>query len=237
MKRFTKFSVSTVITCVSLLSFIFPAFGANYNNTIYSTKNNTNYVLKSGSYNTKYKVYTYRFNPNTGNWSIYNPTKPSTPSNPNPAPSNPSTPSTPSPAPSTPSTPPTSSNLSAEESKMVSLVNQERMNQGINPLSVNSVLTTLARQKSQDMVNNNYFSHTSPTYGSPFQMMQKAGVTYKTAGENLAGAQTTASAHQNLMNSPGHRANILNSSFTEIGIGVISGSAYGNIYTQMFIGR
>jgi uncharacterized YkwD family protein len=120
---------------------------------------------------------------------------------------------------------------------MVNLVNQERMGQGIQPLAVNSQLTTLARQKSQDMVAKNYFSHTSPTYGSPFDMMKNAGVTYSTAGENLAGAQTTESAHQNLMNSPGHRANILNPKFTEIGIGIASGSIYGNIFTQMFIGR
>ena len=119
---------------------------------------------------------------------------------------------------------------------MVNLVNQARMGQGVKPLGVNMQLVALARAKSQDMVSKNYFSHTSPTYGSPFDMMNKAGIKYSTAGENLAGAATTESAHQNLMNSPGHRANILNPSYTQLGIGIASGSIYGNMFTQMFIG-
>lgn len=157
------------------------------------------------------------------------------PTKPAPAQPTPNNPTTPAPS-KPPVTPPPTSGLTAEEAKMVNLVNQERANQGIKPLSVNMSLVTLARTKSQDMVVNNYFGHISPTYGSPFDMMKNAGISYKTAGENLAGASTTEIAHQNLMNSPGHRANILNTAFNQIGIGIASGSRYGNIFTQMFIG-
>lgn len=215
MKQFMKGLISGLIV-ISLVGLsIIPALAASYS-TKYSTKSNT-YYFNSGSYSTKVIYVKY---PNSSSPVVTTPTTPST---------TPSTPTTPSTTPST--------GLAAEESKMVNLVNQARMNQGIQPLSVNQQLTNLARLKSQDMVDNNYFSHTSPTYGSPFEMMKNAGVTYSTAGENIAGTQTTESAHQNLMNSEGHRANILNSKFTEIGVGIASGSVYGNIYTQMFIGR
>lgn len=126
--------------------------------------------------------------------------------------------------------------LTADEQCMVELVNQERARYGLPALKVNPELVKVARLKAQDMVANNYFSHTSPTYGSPFEMMKQFGITYRTAGENLAGAPAVEIAHQNLMNSPGHRANILNSSFTQVGIGVVEGSPYGKIFVQMFIG-
>ncbi|KUK52454.1 MAG: Sporulation uncharacterized protein YkwD [Desulfotomaculum sp. 46_296] len=126
--------------------------------------------------------------------------------------------------------------LNADEQKMVDLVNNERRKAGLSTLKVNLDLVKIARLKGEDMIENNYFSHTSPTYGSPFDMMSQFGISYKTAGENLAGAPTVESAHQNLMNSAGHRANILNSSFKEIGIGVVEGSKYGKIFVQMFIG-
>ena len=97
-------------------------------------------------------------------------------------------------------------------------------------------LVKVARLKAQDMINKGYFSHTSPTYGSPFDMMKKYGVQYRYAGENLAGAPTVQSAHNNLMNSSGHRANILNASYTKVGIGVVSGGPYGKMFVQMFTG-
>jgi len=142
----------------------------------------------------------------------------------------------PTPKPTTAPPPVNNSGLAAEEGKMVNLVNQARLSQGVRPLAVHNGLTSLARLKSQDMVNKNYFSHTSPTYGSPFDMMRQAGISYRTAGENIAGAATTESAHQSLMNSPGHKANILNTNYNQIGIGIASGSIYGKIFTQMFIG-
>ncbi|NLW48641.1 MAG: hypothetical protein GXY86_15105 [Firmicutes bacterium] len=202
---------------------IIPALGYT---RYYSTKYTTKKYYNTGSYSTKYYYY-YRNIPTTR--PVPQPSQPSKPTQP-------TTPTQPAPAPTTPSNPAPSSGLTAEESKMVNLVNQARTGQGVKPLSVNSQLVTLARRKSQDMVDKNYFSHTSPTYGSPFEMMKSAGVKYSTAGENIAGAATTESAHQNLMNSPGHRANILNSSFTQIGIGIVSGSQYGKMFTQMFIG-
>ena len=95
----------------------------------------------------------------------------------------------------------------------------------------------MARIKAQDMVNNNYFSHTSPTYGSPFDMIKNFGISYKTAGENIAGNSSNSSAVNAWMNSEGHRANILNSSFNYTGIGVVSSAKYGKIYVQMFMGK
>lgn len=127
--------------------------------------------------------------------------------------------------------------LTADEQKMFNLINQERASQGLKPLQIDLTLVKLARLKSQDMIDKNYFSHQSPTYGSPFDMMKAYGVSYRWAGENLAGAPTVESAHRNLMNSPGHRANILKSEFTHVGIGIIDGGPYGKMFTQMFIGK
>ncbi len=131
---------------------------------------------------------------------------------------------------------PGASGLTADETRMLNLVNAERAKYGLAPLKANLKLTGVARLKAKDMIDKNYFSHTSPTYGSPFDMMRQFGITYRTAGENLAGAPAVDTAHTNLMNSPGHRANILNGSFKEVGIGILNGSRYGKIFVQMFIG-
>ncbi len=119
---------------------------------------------------------------------------------------------------------------------MVNLVNNERAKAGLQPLAVDAKLSQMARVKSKDMADNNYFSHTSPTYGSPFDMMKKFGISYRTAGENIALNSSVEKAHTALMNSEGHRANILNPKFTHIGIGIVSkgGSLY---FTQEFIGK
>jgi uncharacterized YkwD family protein len=98
-------------------------------------------------------------------------------------------------------------------------------------------LTKIARIKSQDMINNNYFSHNSPKYGSPFDMMKAFGINYVHAGENIAGNQTVQAAHTALMNSPGHRKNILSTDYTHIGIGIQKGGQYGNMFTQDFISK
>ena len=119
------------------------------------------------------------------------------------------------------------------EAEVVRLVNIERKKAGLSELKHNWELSRVARYKSEDMRDKGYFSHTSPTYGSPFQMMKSFGISYRTAGENIAKGQTTpAAVVKGWMNSPGHRANILNSSFAEIGVGYAS----GNYWTQMFIG-
>lgn len=121
------------------------------------------------------------------------------------------------------------------EKEVVRLVNVERAKRGLSSLTYDWELSRVARYKSQDMKNNSYFSHTSPTYGSPFQMMKSFGITYKTAGENIArGYKTPKSVVEGWMNSSGHRANILNSSFTRIGVGYVSD---GHYWTQMFISK
>ena len=131
----------------------------------------------------------------------------------------------------------TKSNLTADELETFNLINQQRTKNGLSALKIDNELQRVARIKAQDMVDNNYFSHTSPTYGSPFDMMKKFGISYKTAGENIAGNSSNSSAVTAWMNSEGHRANILNSSFNYTGVGVVNGSKYGKIYVQMFIGK
>lgn len=131
----------------------------------------------------------------------------------------------------------TSSNMNSDEKEVFELINKQRIQNGLSPLKENSELQRVARIKAQDMVNNNYFSHTSPTYGSPFDMMKSFKISYNTAGENIAGNSSNSDAVIAWMNSPGHRANILNSSFNQTGIGVVKGSKYGEIYVQMFIGK
>lgn len=121
------------------------------------------------------------------------------------------------------------------EEQMVRLVNTERAKQGLPALRMDPQLAKLARVKSQDMINRNYFSHQSPTYGSPFDMLRSFGVTYRAAGENIALNQSTGAAHTALMNSTGHRANILGRQYTKIGIGVVKGSR-GYYFTQLFTG-
>jgi uncharacterized protein YkwD len=87
------------------------------------------------------------------------------------------------------------------------------------------------------MIDNNYFSHNSPKYGSPFDMMKSFGIKFVHAGENIAGNQTVQAAHNALMNSPGHRQNILSTDYTHIGIGIQKGGSYGNMFTQQFISK
>lgn len=131
----------------------------------------------------------------------------------------------------------TSTKMTNDEKEVFDLINKQRTQNGLSPLKENSELQRVARIKAQDMVNNNYFSHTSPTYGSPFDMMKSFKISYNTAGENIAGNSSNSSAVTAWMNSPGHRANILNGSFNQTGIGVVTGSKYGKIYVQMFIGK
>lgn len=126
------------------------------------------------------------------------------------------------------------SNVTEFEREVIRLVNVERAKNGLKPLTENWELSRVARYKSQDMVDNRYFSHTSPTYGSPFQMIRAFGLSFRTAGENIAYGQRTPQAVVSAwMNSSGHRANILNASYTQIGVGYV---ASGNYWTQMFIG-
>ncbi|WP_066187836.1 CAP domain-containing protein [Gracilibacillus timonensis] len=128
-----------------------------------------------------------------------------------------------------------SDELSQFEQEVVDLTNQERENQGLAPLEVDTELSKVAKAKSEDMANNGYFSHNSPTYGSPFDMMKQFGIDYQTAGENIAKGQRSPEEVVNAwMNSEGHRANILNGDFTHIGVGYVEN---GNVWTQQFIGK
>ena len=188
------------------------------------------------------------------------PSKPeSTPNNPSTTPqqkpeSTPSTPSTtpqqkPESTPSTPSTNPEqtpestpeqkpSTDFSSYQQQVLDLVNAERTKRGISALTLDSNLSSVATKKSQDMVNKNYFDHTSPTYGSPFDMMKQFGISYRTAGENIAkGQKTPQEVVTAWMNSEGHRKNILNPNFTNLGVGIAKDSKGTTYWTQMFIGK
>ena len=183
----------------------------------------------------------------------------STPSTPSTTPqqkpeSTPSTPSTtpqqkPESTPSTPSTNPEqkpestpeqkpSTDFSSYQQQVLDLVNVERTKRGISALTLDSNLSSVATKKSQDMVNKNYFDHTSPTYGSPFDMMKQFGISYRTAGENIAkGQKTPQEVVTAWMNSEGHRKNILNPNFTNLGVGIAKDSKGTTYWTQMFIGK
>ena len=180
------------------------------------------------------------------------PSKPeSTPNNPSTTPqqkpeSTPSKPSTtpqqkPESTPSKPSTTPEqkpSTDFSSYQQQVLDLVNAERTKRGISALTLDSNLSSVAPKKSQDMVNKNYFDHTSPTYGSPFDMMKQFGISYRTAGENIAkGQKTPQEVVTAWMNSEGHRKNILNPNFTNLGVGIAKDSKGTTYWTQMFIGK
>lgn len=127
-----------------------------------------------------------------------------------------------------------SNTVTSFEAEVVRLVNDIRRQNGLKPLTENWELSRVARYKSQDMLDNRYFAHNSPTYGTPFQMMKSFGLSFRTAGENIAKGYSTPQAVVNgWMNSSGHRANILNAGYTQIGVGYV---AQGHYWTQMFMG-
>ena len=179
------------------------------------------------------------------------PSCPNVPSKPESTPNNPSTTpqQKPESAPSTPSTNPEqkpestpeqkpSTDFSSYQQQVLDLVNAERTKRGISALTLDSNLSSVATKKSQDMVNKNYFDHTSPTYGSPFDMMKQFGISYRTAGENIAkGQKTPQEVVTAWMNSEGHRKNILNPNFTNLGVGIAKDSKGTTYWTQMFIGK
>jgi len=153
---------------------------------------------------------------------------------PAPAPAAPSAPTEKAEEATQPATPAAEADsVSAFETQVVELTNAERAKNGLAPLEIYNPLMKVAHAKSQDMASNNYFSHTSPTYGSPFDQIKAAGITYSAAGENIAqGQRTPEEVVQAWMNSEGHRANILNANFTHIGVGYVEN---GNYWTQQFI--
>lgn len=129
------------------------------------------------------------------------------------------------------------STSATDEQQALTLLNQDRAENGLSALKSNSQLTTLARNYAKDMIDRNYFSHYNPEGQSPFDRMTAAGISYKTAGENLAINSSVANAEKAFMNSSGHRANILNSTYTDVGVGVVR-NASGQVYVvQEFISK
>lgn len=125
---------------------------------------------------------------------------------------------------------------SAQEEEVVRLVNQKRAKAGLPALKINWQLSRVARYKSADMANKGYFSHNSPTYGTPFQMMENFGLRFSAAGENIAyGQRTPAEVMRDWMNSPGHRSNILSGAYTEIGVGLAKNKNGVCYWTQQFM--
>lgn len=125
--------------------------------------------------------------------------------------------------------------VSAYEQEVIRLVNEVRAKNGLKALTYDWELSRVARFKSQDMKDNKYFAHNSPVYGTPFQMIRNFGISYRSAGENIArGYRTPQAVVDGWMNSSGHRANILNSGYTHIGVGYV---ADGHYWTQMFISK
>ncbi|MFD2445100.1 SafA/ExsA family spore coat assembly protein [Bacillus sp. CGMCC 1.16607] len=126
--------------------------------------------------------------------------------------------------------------IKSVENQVIQLTNQQRAKYGLKPLAANWELSRVARYKSADMRDKRYFQHDSPTYGSPFTMMKNFGITYRSAGENIAaGQRTPQDVVTSWMNSEGHRKNILNPNYNQIGVGYATGGSYGTYWTQMFI--
>ena len=155
--------------------------------------------------------------------------KPSTPAPSTPVPT--ATAPTPTPGPSEGQT----GDLSQEEKQLLSLINAERAKSNLSPLVADAELMKVARTKADDMTKNNYFSHYSPTYGSPFDMMRQFGITFRAAAENIAGNSTIGGAVNSWMKSEGHRNNIMNSNYNYTGIGISKSNKYGYVFVQMFI--
>lgn len=129
------------------------------------------------------------------------------------------------------------SSQSGYTAEVISIVNQQRSANGLSALSYSEEAAKVAQAKAEDMAANNYFSHTSPTYGSAFDMLASNGVTYRSAGENIAkGQKTPSSVMDSWMNSSGHRANILSSSYTSIGVGYATDASGTPYWVQVFLG-
>lgn len=150
------------------------------------------------------------------------------------APANPPAATSPAPAPA-PTPGKEAGDLSQQEKLLLDLINQERAKNNIAPLVADPELMGVARTKANDMTKNNYFSHYSPTYGSPFDMMRQFGISFKAAAENIAGNSTVEGAVNSWMKSEGHRNNILNGNYNYTGIGISKSAKYGYVFVQMFI--
>ncbi len=125
----------------------------------------------------------------------------------------------------------------SDETELLRMVNEERESVGLKPLTLDQDLVHLARAKAWDIIDNNYFAHQSPTYGSVWDMMRRANIPFVYAGENLARAGNVWVVHYRLMNSSGHRQNILRDRYTHVGIAVLRAEPSGVMAVQVFVGR
>lgn len=128
-------------------------------------------------------------------------------------------------------------NLTDDESQLLSLINAERTKNNLANLEIDENLQNVARLKAQDLVENNYFSHISPTYGTPFEMLKNNNISYKTASENIAGNSSIDGAFESWLNSDSHKNNILSTDYNYTGIAIVDSIAYGKIIVELFIGR
>ena len=129
------------------------------------------------------------------------------------------------------------SNLTEEENELLAMINLERTKNNLPELKIDEALQNVSKTKAQDLVKNNYFSHTSPTYGTPFEMLRDFNITYKTASENIAGNSNIKSAFEAWMNSESHKNNILSNEYNYTGLAIENSIAYGKIIVEFFIGR
>ena len=120
------------------------------------------------------------------------------------------------------------------EAGMLEKVDEERRRFGRTELRASEDLRGVARAHARDMFERGYFSHTTPEGLEPNERLDRASISYGVMGENLALAPDLGAAHRGLMDSPGHRANILNADFRKVGIGVIDGGVYGKMFVQVF---
>lgn len=130
-----------------------------------------------------------------------------------------------------------SSILSVEEEEFLKSINEIRVKNNLPELIIDDAVQNVARLKAQDLIENNYFSHTSPIYGTPFEMLSSSSITYKTASENIAGNSTISGAINSWMNSESHKNNILSNDFNYTGVAVVNSNTYGKVLVQMFIGK
>lgn len=130
-----------------------------------------------------------------------------------------------------------SSDLTQDESELLSLINNEREKNNLSALKIDKELQNVARLKANDLVENNYFSHISPIYGTPFEMLKSNKISYKTASENIAGNPSISGAFDSWMNSESHKSNILSNDYNYTGLAVVDSIAYGKIIVELFVGK
>lgn len=128
-------------------------------------------------------------------------------------------------------------NLTSDESELLSIINNERQKNNLPNLEIDEELQNVAKLKANDIVQNNYFSHISPTFGTPFEMLKSHNISYKTASENIAGNSNIQSAFDAWISSDSHKGNILSNDYNYTGIAVVDSIAYGKIIVELFIGK